>query len=43
MADSGKARIYRELIPDRSSLLLLIGIVAGIWRAWQKGIAGRPE
>lgn len=43
MAGSGKARIYRELIPDRSSLLLLIGIVAGIWRAWQKGVAGRPE
>lgn len=43
MASSGKPGIYRELISDRSSLLLLFGIVAGILRGWQKAIAGRPE
>jgi len=43
MAGSGIRGIYREIISDRGNLLLLVGIVAGIGRAWQKAIAGRPE
>ena len=43
MAGSGKPRNYRELIPDRIGLLLVAGVVAGIWRGWQKATAGRPE